>query len=144
VAIPADNAVLGAYLAKVELIEQWCSAISAHAEAELLAGKDVPGFKLVQGRKGSRAWANEAEAEALLKGFRLKQEEMYSFKLISPTQAEKVLADSPRRWTKVIPLISQSTASPASRPSRTSGRRSVVKPVADDFQNIEQGVEELV
>ena len=146
VAIPADNDVLGQYLAKVDLIEEWCRAISAHAEAELLAGRGVPGFKLVQGRKGARAWGNKDEAEAMLKSFRLKQEEMYSFALISPTQAEKLLADSPRRWNKVIPLITQSEGKPSVAPVSDKRPALQVKPVADDFTNaaVAQDVAELV
>ncbi len=70
-------------------------------------------MKLVTGKLGNRAWGNETEAEATLKGFRLKREEMYSMKLISPTQAEKLIKkDNPRRWTKLESLITRAEGKP--------------------------------
>lgn len=81
----------------------------------------MPGFKLVTGKQGNRVWSDDALAEEMLKSFRLKQEQMYSQKVISPTQAEKLLKkDSPRRWTKVEALITRaegkSTIAPESDP----------------------------
>ena len=64
-------------------------AIRAQAAQELEAGRAVPGWKLVEGRAGNRAWTN-AEAEAVLKAMRVKHEQMYDYKLISPTTAEKL------------------------------------------------------
>lgn len=38
---------------------------------------------------------------------------MYNMKLTSPTQAEKILKkDSPRRWTKLEPLITRAEGKP--------------------------------
>jgi hypothetical protein len=83
----------------------------------------VAGYKLVAGKKGARAWADEAEAEKLLKAMRLKKEQMYDLKLISPTSAEKLLKAQPKRWTKAAALIKQATASPPWRRCPTSARR---------------------
>ncbi len=91
----------------IPLIESWCKAIRTAVESELLSGKPVEGFKLVRGRQGNRSWTSKDEAEELLKSMRLKQEEMYSFELISPTTAEKLLKDTPRRWSKVEALITR-------------------------------------
>ena len=71
----------------------------------------MPGFKLVQGRTGPRQWKDAAEAETMLKAMRLKVEEMYDLKLISPTTAEKLKkagAIGPRQWTKVEALVTRS------------------------------------
>lgn len=89
------------------LIEGWIKAVRAKVESNLLGGLAVPGYKLVQGKMGVRQWRSNEEAEQLLKSFRLKQEEMYDFSLISPTTAEKVLKESPKRWTKAQALIVQ-------------------------------------
>jgi hypothetical protein len=51
---------------------------------------------------------SDTEAEQLFKSFRMTTEEMYDLKLISPTTAEKRLKEHPKRWHKVIPLITQS------------------------------------
>jgi hypothetical protein len=91
----------------IPLIEAWCKSIRGAVEAELLQGKSVDGFKLVRGKAGNRKWTDEKAAEETLKSFRLKQEEMYTFDLISPTAAEKLLKDNPRRWVKVEELITR-------------------------------------
>ena len=65
-----DNAMLGNLLSAVDLIEGWCRAIRAQAAQELEAGRAVPGWKLVEGRAGNRAWTNAEEAEAVLKAMR--------------------------------------------------------------------------
>lgn len=131
----ADNEQVANCLRAADLIEQWCTAIRARAESELLQGREVPGFKLVQGKRGNRAWSSEAEAEALFKSMRLKQEEMYSFKLISPTTAEKVLKESPKRWAKAAKLITQSEGKPHVAPVSDKRDALVVKPTADDFED---------
>lgn len=128
---------LGAKLDSVGLIEDWCKAIRAKAEGELLAGRSVAGYKLVQGRKGARSWGDADAVEALFKSMRLKQEQMYDFKLISPTTAEKLLADSPKRWNKVLPLIGQSEGKPSVAPVGDKRPALEIKPVADEFEAIE-------
>lgn len=124
---------LGDKLAAVDLIEDWCRAVRAEAERRLLAGDTVPGFKLVQGRRGARAWASAEEAEATLKAMRLKVEEMYDFKLISPTTAEKLHKAGtigPRQWARVQALITQPEGKPSVAPE--SDPRPAIN-VADDF-----------
>jgi hypothetical protein len=111
--------------------------VLARIEYELLNGNAVPGAKLVQGRKGARKWSDSEEAEKLFKGMRLKQEQMYNFKLISPTQAEKLLAkESPRRWKKVEALITQPAGSPSVAPDSDKREALVIQPVADDFEAV--------
>jgi hypothetical protein len=124
---------LGQRMALVDLVEQWCKAVRARAEAELLQGRRVDGFKLVEGRRGSRAWADKNAVEAMLKSMRLKQEEMYDFSLVSPTTAEKRLKDTPRRWAKVAGLIVQAPGKPSVAPD--SDKRSALSP-ADDFADL--------
>lgn len=132
-----DNATLGNLLAATDLIEGWCKSIRAKTESELIAGRDVPGYKLVQGKQGNRAWSDDLAAEALMKSFRLKNEEMYDFKLISPTKAEKVLAEaSPKRWVKAQALISRSNGKPSVAPESDKRPALVITPVFDDFADV--------
>ncbi|MER1940624.1 DUF2800 domain-containing protein [Castellaniella sp. FW104-16D08] len=129
---------LGKRMAAVDLIEGWCKAIRARVESELLAGGSVAGFKLVQGRKGARAWTNTAEAETLLKGFRLKVEEMYDLKLISPTTAEKLHKAGnigPRQWPRVLEIITQPDGSPSVAPE-SDKRPALVVEASADFENL--------
>lgn len=98
-----------------ELMEDWIKAVRAEVERRLLRGEPVPEFGLELGRAGNREWSNPAEAEAEMKRMRLKIEEMYTLKLISPPQAEK-LATPPKpkgRPKKVKPGESAPPPPPA-------------------------------
>lgn len=133
-ALPDDQ--LGVKMQAVDMVEGWCKAVRAETERRLLAGGSVAGFKLVQGKRGARAWVNEGEAEATFKSMRLKQDEMYDFKLISPTTAEKLLKDTPKRWNRITPLISQSEGKPSVAPESDKRPALVITPVADDFEEV--------
>lgn len=131
--------VLSAKMAQIDLIEDWCKAVRAEVERRLLAGQPVPGYKLVQGKRGARAWGNADEVEATFKSMRLKQEEMYDFKLISPTTAEKLLKDSPKRWNRITPLITQSDGKPSVAPESDKRPALVITPTEDDFDVVGAG-----
>jgi hypothetical protein len=124
---------LGRKMAMVDLVEQWCKAVRARVESELLAGRRVDGFKLVEGRRGHRQWADECTVEETLKSMRLRVDEMYDLKLISPATAEKRLKESPRRWAKVSGLITQSPGKPSVAPD--TDKRAALNP-ADDFADL--------
>lgn len=126
---------LGTAYPALPLIKGWIKAIEARIEYELLNGNVVPGVKLVQGRRVHRQWSSTDDAEALLKSMRLKMDEMYNFKLISPTQADKLLAkESPRRWKKVETLITQRDGSPSVAPESDKRPALVIAPPPDDFE----------
>lgn len=123
----------------IPMIEDWCKAVRAKVEANLFAGEPVPGYKLVQGKKGNRKWSSEAEAEAMLKGFKLKVEEMYDLKLVSPTTAEKLAKSGtigPRQWPKLSSFITQSEGSPSVASESDKRPALDIKPAADDFENL--------
>jgi len=129
-------AKLAASLQAVDLIESWCKAVRAEVERRLLAGVPVPGYKLVEGRRGSRKWANDAEVEAAMKSMRMKLEEMYDFSLISPTSAEKLAkvgTIGPRQWPKLQGLIVQSDGKPSVAPASDKRHALVIAATADDF-----------
>jgi len=131
---------LAVKMAACNLIESWIKAIRARVESELLEGREVSGYKLVAGRKGARQWASNSEAEQLLKSFRLKKEEMYNFKLISPTSAEKLLKkDSPKRWTKLQDAIVQKDGRVSVAPASDPRQEWKPEPVEDDFDNMSGG-----
>ena len=116
----------------IDTVESFCKALRSRVSDELNAGHSVPGYKLVTGKPGNRAWRDEQEAEATLKGFRLKQDQMYSMKVISPTQAEKLIKkDSPRRWTKLEALITRSDGKPTVAPETDPRPALVINPETD-------------
>jgi hypothetical protein len=135
----SEDTWLSACLDKVDLIEDWCKAIRAETERRLFAGQNVPGYKLVQGKKGNRQWADAKVAEETLKAMRVKLEDMYDFKLISPTSADKLAkagAIGPRQWPKVQALITQSEGKPHVAPASDPRQALVVTPVVDDFSDV--------
>jgi hypothetical protein len=130
---------LAACLSKVDLIESWCKAVRAEAERRLLDGQDVPGFKLVEGRRGARKWTNENDAEATLKSMRVKHDQMYDYSLISPTTAEKLAkaeALGPRQWSALQAFITQADGKPSVAPVSDKRPALQLTPVEDDFADI--------
>jgi len=128
-----DN-YLAIAMSKVELVEQWCKAVRAEVFRLLADGKPVEGFKLVAGRAGNRAWTDEAQVEDMLKkSFRLKVDDMYDMKLISPTKAEKLLKPTPKRWEKVNAFVTRADGKPSVAPA-TDPRPSLATDVAEKFR----------
>lgn len=82
---------IGRVLAAADTIERWLSAVRAHAMGELEAGREIPGWKLVEGKLGNREWSSETDAALELVGAGLSDDAIYEKKLISPTQAEKLI-----------------------------------------------------
>jgi len=122
-----DQQVLANCLGAVALVRGWCDAIEDKAHADLAAGIVVPGYKLVSGRRGHRTWASEAIAEQAMRSMRLKADDMYSRKVISPAQAEKLLKDTPRKLARLRDLVTQNDGKPViasatdKRPAITAG-----------------------
>ncbi len=150
IAVPTEVDTLAQKMQAIPLIESWCKAVRAEVERNLLAGTPVPGYKLVQGRRGARRWANPAEAEETLKSLRLKLDEMYSLSLISPSEAEKRTqpwfdaqgfqhppAIGPRQWKKVAPLITQSDGSLSVAPASDKRPAVEVQISTDEFENLD-------
>jgi Holliday junction resolvase len=123
----------------VDLIEDWCKAVRAETERRLFDGVPVPGFKLVEGKRGNRKWAKPADVETTLKSMRLKVEEMYDFTLISPTTAEKLHKAGTigvRQWPRLQELITQSEGKPSVAPESDKRPALVVTAAVDDFETV--------
>lgn len=122
---------------QADFIESWLKTVRDRVNSELNAGHPVPGFKLVTGKQGNRAWSDEEAARALLKDqFRYKTEEVFDLKLISPTKAEKLIKKaSPRRWTKVEALITRADGKPTVAPESDPRPALNINPV-NDFDDV--------
>lgn len=134
-----ENTRLGKLFAAVPLLKSWSDAVSGAVHNKLHSGESVPGFKIVQDKQGNRAWANAEEAEATLKSMRLKTEEMYDLKLISPTTAEKLKKENvigPRQWSKVESLITRADGKPTVVPESDKRPALNVNP-QNDFENLD-------
>ena len=111
-----DPGVLAQKMRAVGLVEDWCKAVRAEVERQLFAGVVIPGFKIVQGKRGNRQWSQADVVEAELKRMRLKMGQMYSFKLLGPPAIEKVLKDHPIQWGKLQKMVEQREGQPSVAP----------------------------
>lgn len=132
-----SNEDLGRLMRVAPLIEDWATAVRAETERRLLEVKNDPavceefGFGLELGRQGHRKWTETKAAEQAFKTFRLKVEEMYDFKLISPTRAEELATQKrnrkgeavgpepvigPTQWKRLQKLIRRAEPKPSVKP----------------------------
>lgn len=132
----SDN-YLPVAMSKIEMIEQWCKAVRAETERRLLAGQPVTGYKLVEGRAGNRDWKDTKAVEDMMKKtFRMRDDQVYDFKLISPTKAEKVFKENPKRWANLQEQIVRSEGKPSVAPATDKRPAMDIKPVMDDFRDL--------
>jgi hypothetical protein len=148
--MPDSVALLGAYASRVGLVRQWCENVEARVISTLHEQHNAPdviqalGHKLVQGKAGNRAWADPVAAEAMLKGMRLKTEEMYDLKLISPTTAEKLSKPGidgkpvigPKQWVKVQASIVRPEGKVTVAPIDDKREPVEIKPVVEEFADL--------
>jgi hypothetical protein len=104
-----DVAQIADYLKKADMLEQWITDVRALAHQVLDAGKTVPGFKLVA-KRATRQWADESYAADIL-GDLLDKDELFTTKIVSPAQAEKLLKKKgyPLQDNLVVAVSSGST-----------------------------------
>ncbi len=135
----ADDADLGRVMTNAPLIEAWVKAVRAEVERRLLAGEPVRGYKLVQGKRGNRAWGDPAVAEESLKKMRLKHDQIYNYSLASPTAIEWVFKQGdlgPRQWAKVQDLITQAEGRPSVAPDSDKRPALVTSAAVSDFDDV--------
>lgn len=103
---PKDMAVIDIIriLDNSELVEIWLKAVKKKALDDLLSKEKIPGYKVVEGRKGIRKWNNENEVEIFLKN-KMPKRDSHENKLKSPSQIEKVLSESPKKMGKLKELF---------------------------------------
>ena len=121
---------LARVMTHADMVEGWLTAVRAEVLRRLAAGMDVPGFKVVAGRQGARAWSDPAQAAAMLKSFRVPSELAYDKTVISPTSAERLVGKeiSDRQWEKAQGLITRAAGKPT------------VAPVDDKRPRLELGI----
>lgn len=124
------NEQLAQLLPNIDLINGWLKALQEKALEEALSGQ-MPGYKAVAGRS-IRKWGDEAAAEKFLRQTRkLKVDQAYTKKLISPTQAEKIIG---KKDQKLQALIVKPEGKPTLAPA--DDKRPAIN-AADDFENVE-------
>lgn len=130
-----DLEELGRKRQLVDLVTQWASAVSVRVHELLTRGHDVPAWKLAEGRKGRRTWADPVAAAQFLKtSARLTDSAMYDSKLKSPTQLEKVV--KPKTWQRLLENghVKQSPGKPAVVPA--DSHKAALPSVASEFDDV--------
>jgi hypothetical protein len=128
-------------------VEDMITAVRAEVERVLLDGQDVPDFGLDTGRKGARQFKDEEEAETLLnKQMRLAKDLIYTYKLKTPTQLEKLTEPGPdgsapllgeTRWKRIAALVTQNDPKPTVKlKSKIKKPYVVEKPSTDGFDAV--------
>lgn len=129
---------LAEFMRAVPLIEDAIKAARAEVERRLFAGEEVPGYYLGIGRAGNRQWSDDELAlKELSKGGRLKMDEATTRKVISPTQAEKLLSDRPRIWSKIAPLIVKPEGKPSVCREGDKNKPYEIASPAESFANLD-------
>lgn len=134
------NAQLSWVMQNIGLLEDIIKAVRARIEAELFAGHEIPGFKLVAGKRGNRKWADEDEVEKQFRDWRMKQDAMYNMKIISPADAEKAFKGQPKRWKKLQEFITQNEGQPSVAPSTDPRPVLMIGAREDDFDVIKDEI----
>lgn len=103
-------------LTHASIIESWLKAVRAHAHAQAEKGVTIPGMKLVKAR-ANRKWKDESQVISDL-GMILDDDSLYTKKLISPAQAEKILGKGSVNELTEVPdkgtqLVSENDKRPA-------------------------------
>lgn len=81
---------IGLILSHKKLIQDFLNAVEARAIDAELAGEDIPGWKVVEGRS-LRKWGDEDQVADVLRQNGYEDDQIFSMKLISPAQAEKLI-----------------------------------------------------
>lgn len=135
----AEDDVVAGLMGKAEMAEMLIKAVRAEVERRLLKGETVPGYKLVEGRKGNRAWSDEAKVEELMKKkFRFKDAEVYDMKLVSPTTAEKRFKGQVTRWKQLEALITRADGKPSVAPADDPRPALTLQATAEEFAMLAQ------
>lgn len=143
-----DPVLIGEKLRAVPLLEIWAAGVRAAAERELMEAKNDPefiakmGFKIVQGKKGNRAWKDHDKAERLLRRL-MGAANCYKPKvLISPTEAVKAFDAADKNLANVEKMIVQADGKPSVAP--LDDRRDPLVFEVDAFEDLDAENVELI
>lgn len=93
---------LAATLDLLPMLEDWVKAVRAYAHAQAEAGVEIPGYQLSE-KIGNRKWSDEATIIDVLAEAGFDDTQIFTQKLISPAQADKLLGS--KRKALIEPFV---------------------------------------
>jgi len=129
-----DLSMLGSTLSVLPLVELWIDAVRNRAKEELLAGHEIKGWKLVAGRQSARKWIDEKAAERRMARLKLKKNERFEIKLLSPSKLEKLIGKE--KFSAFSGLYSQEPGEPVVAPENDKRPKLEISPASEDFNNL--------
>lgn len=143
--VPEDMEHLDLAMQKAPFVEDWIAAVRARMEQRLLAGEKAEHFGLDTGRMGARKFIDPEAATVLLrKKYRLKEKDVFNFKLKTPTQLEEltkpvkdpqtgeIIKDpliGDQRWLAVCKLVDQRPPKPTVKRKDLIKKPHIVEPL---------------
>lgn len=123
------------YILGVEsMITAWLKKVKEQAQTALLNGEDIPGYKVVEGKLGNRAWSDELKVAEALEAAGLAREDYTTVQLLSPAAMDKAIGKK-RAAELLSDLIVRSPGAPTVVPA--SDKRPKLDRLAqarDDFK----------
>jgi hypothetical protein len=99
-------------LASIPRIRLWCNAVE-QAAMELAQRDALPGYKIVEGRAGSRKWMDEeAVSKLLTEQFGKTFDEVHSTELLSVAQLEKQVYLDDAAWDALNASVTRAPGKP--------------------------------
>ena len=126
---------LGQYLGLAGALKKWAEDLWEYALSECLAGKDVPGWKVVEGR-GSRSFTDMDAAFDILKKDGIDECLLWERKPLTLAQVEKVVGK--KRFTELVGTMVVKTPGKPTLATESDKRPAVtnVPQAADVFQDL--------
>ena len=123
---------MSAVLEKGSLLVEWYKTVQERALERLLAGRKIPGYKLVEGRS-VRGWTNQDEALKTIEESGVERAMIYNYVPKSLAELEKMLGKA-----KFDEVAGQFVHRPAGKPTLavSSDSRKEYNSAAADFADV--------
>ena len=96
---------------KLPLLRQHIDKVEKAMAAALHSGKKVPGYKLVEGRPGNRAWRDAKEVIDAAEFYEIDRKMLFKASLVSPKEAEAAFKNTDA-WPILEKLITRKPGAP--------------------------------
>lgn len=96
---------------KLPLLRQHIDKVEKAMAAALHSGKKVPGYKLVEGRPGNRAWKDAKEVIDAAEFYEIDRKMLFKSSLVSPKEAEAAFKNTDA-WPILEKLITRKPGAP--------------------------------